>query len=81
VWRRTVLVADPSLLSYLGSLARTDLPAHIYMKAKTTKSHETEPVGIVISRGLRTEPAPLILAFEWGLAPDLSPTSQDHKAA
>jgi hypothetical protein len=52
----------------------------IYMKAKATETRELEPVGIVISRGLRTEPAPMILAFEWGPAPEL-PASQDHKAA
>jgi hypothetical protein len=40
-----------------------------------------EPVGIVISRGLRTDPAPLIRAFEWGPAPELTPATQDHKAA
>ena len=51
------------------------------MKAKNTEHRELEPVGIVISRGLRTEPAPLILAFEWGPAPEVVPASQDHKAA
>jgi hypothetical protein len=51
-----------------------------YMKVKTP-DNEMEPVGIVISRGLRTEPAPLILAFEWGPAPESTPVSQDHKAA
>jgi hypothetical protein len=56
-------------------------PLHIYMKAKTTKNHEGEPVGIVISRGSRSEPAPIIQAFEWGPAPELSPVAQDHKAA
>jgi hypothetical protein len=29
-----------------------------------------EPVGIVISRGDRTEPAPRFVAFVWGPAPD-----------
>jgi hypothetical protein len=51
------------------------------MKAKTREDREVEPMGIVISRGLRSEPAPLILAFEWGPAPELAPASQDHKAA
>ena len=59
----------------------TNLPAHTYMKAKAKENLKTEPVGIVISRGLRTEPAPLFLAFEWGPAPELSPSSQDHRAA
>lgn len=57
------------------------LSALTHMKAKTTQTREMEPVGIVISRGLRTEPAPMILAFEWGPAPELSPANQDHKAA
>lgn len=51
------------------------------MKGKPTENRELEPIGIVISRGLRTEPAPLILAFEWGPAPELTPASQDNKAA
>ena len=51
------------------------------MKGKTKEYHEAEPIGIVISRGLRTEPTPVILAFEWGPAPDSSPVSQDNKAA
>jgi hypothetical protein len=51
------------------------------MKAKSKHTRETEPVGIVISRGARTEPAPLILAFEWGPAPELTPASHDNKAA
>lgn len=51
------------------------------MKGKTTEHHEGEPIGIVISRGLRTEPTPVILAFEWGPAPENVPASQDNKAA
>lgn len=56
---------------------------HFYsnMKAKPTENREMEPIGIVISRGLRTEPAPLILAFEWGPAPEIAGANQDHKAA
>ena len=51
------------------------------MKGKTTEYHEAEPIGIVISRGLRTEPTPVILAFEWGPAPETAPASHDNKAA
>lgn len=51
------------------------------MKGKTTEHHDAEPIGIVISRGLRTEPTPVILAFEWGPAPENAPASQDNKAA
>lgn len=78
VWRRTVLVACPGLLRIHHELV---IHISIYMKAKTTKEREAEPVGIVISRGARTDPAPLIRAFEWGPAPELSSASQDHRAA
>jgi hypothetical protein len=32
---------------------------------------ETEPVGIVISRGSRDEPTPAFFAFEWSPAPEV----------
>ncbi|MFL5616233.1 MAG: hypothetical protein ACJ796_21380 [Gemmatimonadaceae bacterium] len=53
----------------------------LYMKKTNTKSHQDEPVGIVISRGSRAEPAPIFHAFEWGPAPELTPVPQDTKAA
>ena len=34
------------------------------------KLEETEPVGIVISRGSRDEPTPAFFAFVWGAAPE-----------
>ena len=33
-------------------------------------TEETEPVGIVISRGNRDEPTPAFFAFVWGPAPE-----------
>ena len=33
-------------------------------------TEETEPVGIVISRGNRNEPTPAFFAFVWGPAPE-----------
>ena len=51
------------------------------MKNSTEKSHQDEPVGIVISRGSRAEPAPIFQAFVWGPAPELTPVPQDTKAA
>ncbi len=33
-------------------------------------SEETEPVGIVISRGNRDEPTPAVFAYVWGPAPE-----------
>lgn len=55
----------------------------IYMKNKTTTENErlSEPVGIVISRGSRAEPAPIIHAFVYGTAPELTPVPQDTRAA
>ncbi|HEX6535098.1 MAG TPA: hypothetical protein VF041_10895 [Gemmatimonadaceae bacterium] len=41
-----------------------------------------EPVGIVISRGKRDEPAPAFWAYVWGPAPELSDApSTEPKAA
>jgi len=51
------------------------------MKAPTEDSRVTEPVGIVISRGTRAEPAPIFHAFVWGTAPDKKPVPKDTKAA
>lgn len=37
---------------------------------KTSPSKETfEPIGIVISRGERNEPVPVVLEYVWGPAP------------
>jgi hypothetical protein len=33
-------------------------------------TEESEPVGIVISRGSREEPTPAFFAYIWGPAPD-----------
>jgi len=38
-------------------------------------TEETEPVGIVISRGSRDEPTPAFFAFVWGPAPEGKPES------
>ena len=51
------------------------------MKPISEELRQTEPVGIVISRGSRAEPAPAILAFVWGPAPELTPVPQDTNAA
>jgi hypothetical protein len=51
------------------------------MKPISEELGEQEPVGIVISRGSRAEPAPLIQAFVYGVAPELTPVPQDTKAA
>jgi hypothetical protein len=51
------------------------------MKSSSEKSYQDEPVGIVISRGSRAEPAPIFHSFVWGSAPELTPVPQDTKAA
>jgi hypothetical protein len=51
------------------------------IKANKEDLRHGEPVGIVISRGTRAEPAPIIQAFVWGPAPELAPVPQDTKAA
>ena len=38
--------------------------------AEIRRDAETEPVGIVISRGSRSEAAPKFLAYVWGPAPE-----------
>ena len=40
------------------------------MKTSPRSSSEQEPVGIVISRGSRAEPAPHFSAYVWGPAPE-----------
>jgi len=61
------------------SLTRSQIP--FYMKDTQLETTPQEPVGIVISRGAHTEPAPVFVAFVWGSAPDLSLSPKDTKAA
>jgi len=56
-------------------------PATYHMKATPEDPHATEPVGIVISRGTRAEPAPIFHAFVWAAAPELTPVPHDTRAA
>ena len=48
--------------------------------AEIRRDAEIEPVGIVISRGSRAEPAPKFLAYVWGPAPEAS-VEEASKAA
>jgi hypothetical protein len=41
------------------------------MPYKTNAPENTEPVGIVISRGNRDEPTPAVFAYVWGQAPEV----------
>jgi hypothetical protein len=54
----------------------------LYMKKDTApKTGKSEPMGIVISRGDRSDPPPVFVAFVWGPAPELGPIPQDTRAA
>ncbi len=44
------------------------------MPNSVQSTEESEPVGIVISRGTRDEPTPAVFAYVWGPAPD----AEDH---
>ena len=39
------------------------------MKKTSLKPDKYEPIGIVISRGERSEPVPVVLEYVWGPAP------------
>ena len=40
------------------------------MKKDRKETGSTEPIGIIISRGDRTEPTPVFSAYIWGPVPD-----------
>lgn len=42
---------------------------------------EEEPIGIVISRGSRAEPAPRVWAYVWGPVPEIDESTPEVKAA
>jgi hypothetical protein len=42
----------------------------VRMKKDRKESSSTEPIGIIISRGDRTEPTPVFSAYIWGPVPD-----------
>jgi len=44
------------------------------MKKTPVKPEASEPIGIVISNGERSEPVPVVLEYVWGPAPvDVAP--------
>jgi hypothetical protein len=51
------------------------------MKATSTIELEQEPMGIVISGGSRREHVPVVLAYVWGPAPEISEETRDTIAA
>jgi hypothetical protein len=55
------------------------------MRKAAESKEESEPVGIVISRGSREEPTPVFFAYVWGPAPETeektAPRVVAHRAA
>jgi hypothetical protein len=51
------------------------------MKATKKLNSHQEPVGIVISQGAHTEPAPTLFAYVWGPAPEVSDEPREAKVA
>lgn len=47
---------------------------------KETEHASSEPIGIVISRGDRTEPTPVFSAYIWGPVPE-APADSANRAA
>ena len=47
------------------------------MKGTSNTGADQEPIGIVISRGSRLEPAPMVSAYVWGPVPE---TKEDRGA-
>jgi hypothetical protein len=42
----------------------------VRMKKDRKETNSSEPIGIIISRGDRTEPTPVFSAYIWGPVPD-----------
>lgn len=61
--------ARPVLLSALCGSATNNKP-RAFMKKNRKDNVSNEPIGIVISRGDRTEPTPVFSAYIWGPVPE-----------
>lgn len=51
-----------------------------HMKKTSVKQDTFEPIGIIISRGERSEPVPVVLAYVWGPAPVETATAKVRAA-
>lgn len=51
------------------------------MKRKSNHSPEQEPIGIVISRGTRSEQAPMVSEYVWGPAPEIVDDAREPMVA
>ena len=50
------------------------------MKKDRKETNQSEPIGIVISRGDRTEPTPVFSAYIWGPVPETDQESANRAA-
>ena len=51
------------------------------MKKDRKETSSSEPIGIVISRGDKTEPTPVFSAYIWAPAPEAAEESASTRAA
>ena len=51
------------------------------MKKDRKETESSEPLGIIISRGDRTEPTPVFSAYIWGPVPEAAPAETATRAA
>ncbi len=51
------------------------------MKKDRKETESSEPLGIIISRGDRTEPTPVFSAYIWGPVPEAAATETATRAA
>ena len=52
----------------------------VRMKKDRKETDSSEPIGIIISRGDRTEPTPVFSAYIWGPVPDAVPETATRAA-
>ena len=55
-------------------------PSEIRMKKDRKEAVSEEPLGIIISRGDKTEPTPVFSAYVWGPVPDADTESATRAA-
>jgi hypothetical protein len=65
-------VGGPRPLRGLFSIRTED----VAMPNRVEQTDETEPMGIVISRGNRDEPTPAVFMYVWGIAPEAETESK-----
>lgn len=64
----------------MGSARTPKQSAGTKMKKNRKDNGSSEPLGIVISRGDRTEPTPVFSAYIWGPVPDSKKESATRAA-